>query len=88
VADGAGGGLFQVDERAAERTLATAGFADERQRLAGVDVDIDAVDGAHPPASAEQAREEVLLGRIVLDQSLGTEQRVGHGSPTSSPTST
>ena len=40
--------MDEVEERLAGGRLAAAEFADQRQRLAGADVEGDALDGVHP----------------------------------------
>ena len=46
--DRAGYGLDQPHDRAAGGGLAAAGFADKRQRLAGLHAEGDVLDGMHP----------------------------------------
>ena len=43
---------MQLEDRPAERGLAAAGLADEAERLAPLDVEVDAVDGVHLPDRA------------------------------------
>ena len=45
-------GSDQAQEQARERALAAAALADQRDRLAGRDVEVDLVDGREPAASA------------------------------------
>src|SRR5262249_47885574 len=55
--DPSGGRLEQLDDRAPERRLAAARFADEAERLPRLDVQVDAVDSMHLSDDAlEQAR--------------------------------
>src|SRR5207253_10074628 len=42
-------GLHELDDRPAERRLPAAGLADEPERLAGLDRQMDALDGVHLP---------------------------------------
>ena len=50
-------GLLETEDRAGERRLPAAGLADERENLSGLDVEVDAVDGAGdralPPREAD-----------------------------------
>src|SRR5581483_4613048 len=64
----------QAQHEAADGGLAAAGFADESQRLAGIDVEADAVD-----RSDESGRpaEQIARRREMLDQVFGFEKR-GH----------
>ncbi len=71
--DRAGGRLEQLDDRPAERRLAAARLTDDTERLAPLDRQIDAVDGAH---RADRVLEDAGLDREVLDQALDAEQRV------------
>ena len=56
VADLAGRRRVQADDAAAERRLAAARLADEPERLAGHDLEVDAVDGAQHLGRARAAR--------------------------------
>ncbi len=47
--DGAAGGFEQPGDQAARGRLAAAGLADQPQRLAGSDREVDAVDGSYGP---------------------------------------
>ena len=58
-------GLDQPQDQSAERALAGAGFADQPQRLAGVNLERNIVDGAH--FSARFAAEGgVAMGKILV----------------------
>jgi len=72
--DRAGGRLQEADDRAAQRRLATARLADQAQGLALLDLQVDAVHGAHPghrPLEDAGGDREVLLETANLDQRLG-----------------
>src|SRR5207248_10646805 len=68
-----GGRLEQLDDRAAERRLAAAGLADEADRLARLDAQIDAVNGVH---LADDPLEQAGANRKVLDEPLDAEDLV------------
>ena len=55
----------EADDRATGRRLAAAGFAHQRQRLAGADVEIDAFDSMHAAGATPQhpARDLVARGK-------------------------
>ena len=63
-ADLARGRLEQPQQRASERRLAAAGLADEPDRLAAMDVEIDAVDGLQLGDGALQ--HPLLDGEVLL----------------------
>ena len=74
-----GARLDQAEHGAAEGRLAAARFADDAERLAGAQLEADAVDRlerqvAAPQQAADRDRE---MDREVLD----LEQRLAHGSP-------
>jgi len=63
-ADRPGGGRLLEQDQLGGRRLAASGFADEAERLAGVNREVDAVHGLHPPCHASQQsppRRKVLL---------------------------
>ena len=64
------GRLEQLDHRAAERRLAAAGLADEPERLARAQRQVDAVDGVH---LADAPLEDAGRDREVLDETLDAE---------------
>ena len=60
--------LDQPHHRAAGRRLAAAGFADQRQRLAGLQAEGDVLDRVHPARDpAEQAGADIEARRQVGD---------------------
>ena len=61
--DLARGRLDQPEQRPPERRLAAARLADQAERLAAADLEVDAVDGLHV---ADRAPQEPLLDREVL----------------------
>ena len=71
--DLAGGRLEQAQDRPTERRLAAPGLADEPERLASADVEIDAVDGLQV---AGRALEEPLADGEVLLQTSDAQQDV------------
>ena len=77
--DRARGRLDQAQYQAGGGGLAAAGFADQRQRLARADIEIDAVDRAH---SAVGATEERRADREMLDQPSDAQQRFHAGTRT------
>ena len=48
-------GIFQPQDQPADRGLAAAGFADQPERLAGIDVEAHVLHRAHGAARAAQA---------------------------------
>ena len=64
--DFAGGRLDQAQDAAAGGRFAGAGFADEAERLALLDVEADAVDGMHDGLVAQQeaGADVELLGQV------------------------
>ena len=74
-ADLAGGGLDEPERASPRRGLAAAGFADQRQRLAGCDRKAHVVYRAERAACAE----EVPAERILLDEVPDLEQRRHRG---------
>ena len=75
--DAAGVRLDQAQHQAAHGRLAAAGFADQGQRLAGIDVEADAIDR---PNESGRPAEQIARSREMLDQVLGFQQR-GHLRP-------
>ena len=73
--DLARGGLLEAHEQPAQRGLATAGLADDAERLALVQVEAHAVDGLD---LADRAAQHTLLDRVVLDQFLCAENDLRH----------
>jgi hypothetical protein len=71
--DGARGGLDEPEDRAAGGGLAAPRLTDERERLAGRDVERYAVHGAD---LARDAAEHPVLDREVLDEVTNREQRL------------
>src|SRR5437867_8816165 len=69
--DAAGGLRDQAHDRERRDALAGAGFADDAERLALVDVEIDPINGA----------DDALVGVKVRLQPLDLEQSFGHGAP-------
>jgi hypothetical protein len=67
-------GVGELQDGAPDRGLAAAGFANQRQRLAGEDREIDAVDGAHV---AGHALQHTLADRKPGAQPADFKQRVG-----------
>src|SRR5262249_26447874 len=65
------GRLDQPQDAAAGGALAAARFADQAQRLAGREIEADAVDRVH---AADLARQQATLDREVLDQLLDAQQ--------------
>ena len=78
--DAAGIRLDQAQHQPADGGFAAAGFADQRQRLAGIDMEADAVDR---PDERRRPAEQIARGREMLDQVFGFEQR-GHDTSLSS----
>ena len=77
VEDLSGGGLDEAEDRAAGRGFAAAGFADEAERLAAVDVEADVVDGADV---VDRAGEDAAAdGEIDLQVFYGEERRGAFG---------
>ena len=70
--------LLQTHEDPAQRRLAAAGLSHDAQRLAGAEVQVDAVDGLHVPHGAA---DHAVLDGVVLLQSPGGQDRVSHGRP-------
>ena len=70
--DRARGRLDQLENGARERGLTTPGLADEPERLALPDLEIDAVDRVHV---AHRPLEQALPDRKVLDEVLDAENR-------------
>ncbi len=75
------GDVEQAEHRAADRALAAAGFADERERLAALDVERHAVDGADrgglfPQAAAQR---KMLLEIVDLEEARSCRHRLGRG---------
>ncbi len=62
----------QLGDQPRQSGLAAAGFADDGQRLAGGDVEGDAVDGAHMARRAEV--EQAAGDREMLGQAADAEQ--------------
>ena len=54
--DLAAGRLFEPQDQPADRGLAAAGFADQAERLAGIDVEADVLDRAHRAAARRASR--------------------------------
>src|ERR671935_64830 len=73
--DFARGGLDQPQEQLPGSRFATARFADERQRLAGIEVEADVVHRLH---GAARAPKEPAPHREVLDQPPGAKQWLVH----------
>ena len=70
--DLSGGDVEQPQHGAADRGLAAAGLADQRQRLAALDVERDAVDGMDDAAACAHKpppQRKVLLEVVDLEQS-------------------
>ena len=65
-----------ADDRAAERGLAAAGFADQPEHLAAGEVEADVVDGLDV---AGDPAERAALDRVVFLQAPDAEDGVGHG---------
>src|SRR5581483_5518738 len=78
--DAAGIRLDQAQHQPADGGLAAAGLADQRQRLAGIDVEADAVDGFD---EGGRPAEQIPRGREMLDQIFGVEEG-GHDTSLSS----
>jgi hypothetical protein len=79
--DLAGRGLLQAQDELRGGRLAAAGFADDGERLALGDREVDAVHGLDP---ADHARPEHALGdREVLRQAVSAEDRLGRHSASS-----
>ena len=74
VEDFAAGRFDQPQDRPAGRRFAAAGFADEAQRLAGVDVEADVVDRVHV---VDHAGEDAAADREIDLQILYVQQRLG-----------
>ena len=73
--DLARGRLDQAKHAAPGGRFAAAGFADQPERLAAVDLKIDAVDGMD---AAGLAAEQAALERKLLGQVRDPEQRLMH----------
>ena len=72
-ADGAGGLAHEAERRAGERGLPAAGFTDQPQRLAGLERERDAVDGAHlGPRLAEECAAAAQHGDDVSSDRIGS----------------
>ncbi len=71
------GGLDDAQDEAGERRLARPRLAHQSHRLAGFDLDVDAVDGPHV---ADRPPQEVALDREQLREALGADEeaRVVH----------
>ena len=65
-------GRGQLDDRPPERRLAAARLADQRERLAGHDLEVHAVHGVH---GADLAAHDPAVDREVLLEALDREQR-------------
>ncbi len=65
--------LDELDDRPAERRLAAAGLADDAERLAAHDRQVDPVHGAH---LADRVLEDAGLDREPLDETLDAEDLV------------
>ena len=66
--------LEEAQDAAADRRLAAAGFADQRQRLALLDLErhaVDGVDGGRAGAEEARVNEEMLLEIVDLEQGRG-----------------
>ena len=74
--------LQQPGDEAGERRLARPGLADESERLALADRQVDAVDGADHRRPAEQA---LASPEEVLDEAVGAQQRSVRGFGRSAP---
>src|SRR5207249_8490410 len=64
--------LDEPEQRARHRALAGAGLADEAERLAGADVEGDAVDGAEAPAPQGGG----AAHRIRLHEAIDAQERL------------
>ena len=71
--DLAGGRLEQADQRPPERRLAAARLADEPERLAPPDLEVDAVDGLDVAGRPPQ---QPVMNREVLADAAGLEEHV------------
>ena len=78
--DTAGVGFDQAQYQPAHGGFAAAGFADQRQRLAGVDVKADAIDGLD---ERRRPPEQRTLRDEMFDQIFDFKQR-GHNTSLSS----
>ncbi len=67
------GGLDQLDDRPAERRLAASGLADDAERLAVSNGEVDTGDRLHLP---DRVLEDPGLDREVLDEALDAEKLV------------
>ena len=67
------GGLDQLDDRPAERRLAAPGLADDAERLAASNGEVDTGDRLHLP---DRVLEDPGLDREVLDEALDAEKLV------------
>ena len=74
--DPPGSRLDQLDERASKGRLPAAGLAHDPERLAALDGEVDAVDGAH---LANRVLEDPRLDRKVLDEPFDAQERVARG---------
>ncbi len=75
-ADGAGARLDEAQDEARGGGLAAAGLPHQRQRLATLDGEGDAIHGTH---HALAAAEQAAMDRVVLGQALDLQQR-GHAT--------
>ena len=71
-------GSMSLHDGPAERRLPAAGLADDPERLAPQDLEVDPVDCAH---RADGVLEDAGLDREVLDETLDPQQRVVRPSP-------
>src|SRR5215207_2305437 len=71
------GRFDQAQDAAPGRRLAAARLADEPERLAGFELEADAVDGVHP---FDVAREQAALHREALHERLDAQQRLRHAA--------
>ena len=78
VADLAGGGGNQAEDRSADGGFAAAGFADEAERFTRLDVEGDAVDGFHMSDRREKSPRR--MGNQVL-QIAHLQERAGCRDP-------
>src|SRR5438093_11600737 len=83
--DVARGRLIELEDRAAGRGLPAPGFADEAERLALLDEEVDAVDGAdgaHLALEDDPLRQrEVHLESLHVEQVLAAARRGGAADP-------
>ncbi len=75
VADLAGGGAFEAEQRAGERGLAAAGLADEGDDLARADGEVHAVHGTGPPASGGEL--DMQVAGLQQGRARGRDRLVG-----------